>query len=190
MASRRAPLTRNEEERMNWKRAVLATIMGATLLLASPQARARCEGDIDGNNRVTVDELVRAVNNALSGCESPVSILGRYQGPGFETRMGCMNPGDEGTVAVQEITVEITGQDGSLYEGTLSLVQPGGAPLSFEIDGAVDSEGITEGMAFFSGVPDPVGQFTGRLVGDILTISARLVGTCESDAASFIGTRD
>jgi hypothetical protein len=175
---------------MNWKRGMLVTILGSTLVLGSAQAGAQCEGDIDGNNQVTVDELVTAVGNALSNCPSPMSILGLYQGPGLETLMGCMDPGDDGTFQLSGITFEVSQQDGSLYEGTLSLTT-GEEPLSLEIQGTVDSAGATEGMAFFSGVPVPAGDFTGRLVGDVLTIAVRIGDpTCESAAASFIGTRN
>lgn len=175
---------------MDWKRAAFVTTIGATLALASLQAEAQCEGDIDGNNDVTVDELVTAVGNALSGCEEPVSILGLYEGQGLEIRMGCMNPADDGTFEVSEISFEATQQAGSLYEGTLALVDPGRGPLSLEISGSVDSEGVTEGAGSLTGIPFPAAHFTGRLVGDVLTISVQVGDpTCESAAASFIGIR-
>lgn len=174
---------------MNWERAVLVTTIGITLVLALPQAEAQCEGDIDGNNDVTVDELVTAVGNALSGCEAPVSILGLYEGQGLEIRMGCANPADDGTFEVPEISFEVVQQTGSLYGGTLALVDPGRGPLSIDISGTVDSEGVTEGTGFITVFP--AAQFTGLLVGDILTISVQVGDpTCESAAASFIGTRN
>lgn len=41
----------------------------ASLLILASSARAQqCAGDGNGNNEVTVDELVTAVNNALQGC--------------------------------------------------------------------------------------------------------------------------
>ncbi|HVN83268.1 MAG TPA: DUF1566 domain-containing protein [Candidatus Binatia bacterium] len=40
------------------------------LSIAVGAADAGCPGDVDGNNMVTVDELVRAVNSALNGCDS------------------------------------------------------------------------------------------------------------------------
>ena len=176
---------------MKWKRVLLATITAATLSLASVPAGARCDGDLDGNNRVTVAELITAVRSALAGCETPLSILGRYEGRGFESLMGCMDPGDDGTSELQEITLEVSEQNGSLYDGTLSLVTAKGAALSLEIEGSVDSEGFTQGSGFLPGVPVPAGIFTGRLVGNILTISVRVGNPgCESDAASFIGTRN
>jgi hypothetical protein len=49
----------------------LSTLMLASVLLRSEIVGAQCqscEGDLDGDDRVTIDELVRAVNNALTGC--------------------------------------------------------------------------------------------------------------------------
>jgi hypothetical protein len=144
-----------------------------------------------GGANETVDELITSVDSSLSGCEAPVSILGRYEGQGLEIRMGCTNPDDNGTFDASQISTEVTEQTGSLYEGTLSLIDPGRGPLALEIKGSVDSEGATEGAGFITGVPFPAAHFTGRLVGNILTISVRVGDqTCESAAASFIGTRD
>lgn len=176
---------------MTWRRAVSVATIGATLLLAASQAGAQCEGDIDGDNQVTVDEIIRAVNKALSGCDPPVSILGVYEGPGYEIHTGCMNPGDEGTFAHPRITTDIDEQAGSLYTGTLTLRRAGGEPFVQRIEGSVDSAGITQGVSFIPGVPFPAGSFSGRLVGKILSISVTINDpTCESAAASFIGTRD
>ena len=47
----------------------------AILLCAAPPARgqcAGCEGDIDGDDQVTVSELVQAVNSLLNGCQDRV----------------------------------------------------------------------------------------------------------------------
>ena len=176
---------------MTWRRAVLAATIGGALLLASSQAWAQCEGDIDGDNQVTINELIRAVNNALSGCDPPVSILGVYEGPGYEIHTGCIKPGDEGTFVHPKITADIDEQTGALYTGTLTLRRAGGEPLVQTIEGSVDSAGVTHGVSFIQGVPVPAGYFTGRLVGKILTISTKINDpTCESAAASFIGTRD
>jgi hypothetical protein len=101
-----------------------------------------------------------------------------------------MDPGADGTFPVSDITAEITQQTGSLYQGTLSLTQPGGDPLLLDIEGTVDAEGLTEGISFPPGVPMSAGEFTGRFVGSVLTLSVKVANpTCEADASSFIGTR-
>jgi len=175
---------------MFWKRAVCITLMGAALVWTCPQVRAQCEGDFDGDNRVSVNELIKAVGNALSGCEPAVSILGVFEGPGLETLLGCTDPGDDGTFEIANIAFEVTEQTGSLYEATLSLTDARGQPLSLEVKGTVDSQGVTEGAAFLQGIPVPAGLFTGRVVGDILAVSVKINDpTCQSVASSFIGTR-
>lgn len=176
---------------MNGRCIRLITTMAVAFVLASSHVEARCEGDFDGNNAVAISELITAVNNALSACEDPVSAVGVYEGQGFEIRTGCMDPGANGTFEVPEITVDITDQTGSLYEGTLALVQPGGAPLMLDLEGTVDDEGFTRGAGFIPGVPVPGARFQGRLLGDTLALSVQVGNpTCDSDAAAFIGTRN
>jgi hypothetical protein len=168
--------------------------MGSLVLaifLLTEQARALCEGDINGDNRVAISELITAVNNALSGCEEPLSIVGLYEGQGFEVRAGCRDVGQNGTFEVSGISVDITQQEGSLYEGTLNLIQPGGEPLALALEGTVNDDGFTRGQGFLAGVPVPAAQFNGGLVGDTLVISVAIGNPlCESDAASFIGARN
>ena len=49
---------------------VLAALM-LTLawLFAIPAVHAQCEGDFNGDNVVTIDEIITAVNNGLHGCD-------------------------------------------------------------------------------------------------------------------------
>jgi hypothetical protein len=46
----------------------------AALSLAATGAQAQCLGDCDGDNEVTVDEIVGAVNRALTGCASQCAV--------------------------------------------------------------------------------------------------------------------
>lgn len=57
-------------------------IVGLWVSSAWAQADGMCEGDFDEDHRVTVDELVTAVNNALKGCAA-------------EQREGCLDSGGE-----------------------------------------------------------------------------------------------
>lgn len=60
---------------MPFRPAKLAVIIGVLLTMrgtADAQSnRLRCEGDLDGDGRVTVDEILVSVDNALSGCPPP-----------------------------------------------------------------------------------------------------------------------
>lgn len=51
-----------------------ATALLALCCLAAPNAQAQCLGDCDGDDQVTVDEIVSAVNRALTGCASSCSV--------------------------------------------------------------------------------------------------------------------
>jgi hypothetical protein len=50
---------------------ILGYLVLAAALLGSARAKGQqnsCEGDLNGDDRVTIDEIVKAVNSALSGC--------------------------------------------------------------------------------------------------------------------------
>jgi hypothetical protein len=171
---------------MKGPKTLVAAVLG--MVFSSGVAWGLCAGDFNGDNRVAINELIRAVNNSLDGCSPPLSIVGLYEGRGFEVRTGCMDPGQDGTFEVSEISVDITDQDGSLYQGTLSLIQPGGQPLSLALEGTINDDGVTRGEGFLKGVPVAAAQYGGRLVGTTLVISVAVGNPfCESDAASFIG---
>ena len=76
---------------MKPKRAMLTLF--AALVLASPlspcaaQCNPSCQGDLNSDEQVTIDELVAAVRNALGGCE------------GSAERQGCLASG--GTVSTK-----------------------------------------------------------------------------------------
>ncbi len=176
---------------MDWRQLTLVPVIAAILTIGSSQVGARCEGDVDGNNAVAINELVTAVNNALSGCADPLSMVGEYEGQGFEIRTGCTNPEANGTFEVTGIMLDVDEQTGSLYEGSLSLIQPGGAPLMLALEGTIDDEGFTRGAGFLPGVPVPAARFQGRLLGDTLAIAVQVGNpTCDTDVATFIGTRN
>jgi len=52
-------------------------ITGLVLMLATAgQAAAQCCGDCAGDGSVTIEDLIRAVNNALSGCAQETATVG------------------------------------------------------------------------------------------------------------------
>lgn len=99
-----------------------------------------CSGDRNGNNEVTVDEIIAAVNNALTGCAPAAAIIGTYQGSGQEISSGeC--PGTTGTPRnVSDVVVEVSGQSGSTFNGILSGRRPEGM-FSLQIAGTIDASG-------------------------------------------------
>jgi len=56
----------------------LCVLVGAALLLGSGIVQAQCNGcagDRNGDEQVTIDELVKAVNRALTGCGDNVACM-------------------------------------------------------------------------------------------------------------------
>ena len=56
----------------------LCVLVGAALLLGSGIVLAQCNGcagDRNGDEQVTIDELVKAVNRALTGCGDNVACM-------------------------------------------------------------------------------------------------------------------
>ena len=51
-----------------------ALLLTAVLVLVGRPLWAQCAGDLDGNGRVTVDEVLTVVNAALSGCGVPPAV--------------------------------------------------------------------------------------------------------------------
>ncbi len=52
-------------------RGAMLFVAGLVLLWAGLAAGGPCKGDFDGDNTVSIAELITAVNNALSGCPAP-----------------------------------------------------------------------------------------------------------------------
>jgi len=48
------------------------SLCAAVLLCAAGATYAQCDGDLDGDLQVTIDEILRAVNSALDGCPGAV----------------------------------------------------------------------------------------------------------------------
>ena len=79
---------------MQRKSAVFAMVAaGVLLLMVSPsasQCNPSCQGDLNSDQQVTVDELIVAVNNALRGCQaSPEQIGCLATGGTLSTALCC-----------------------------------------------------------------------------------------------------
>jgi hypothetical protein len=68
----------------------MKTAFVAFVLCALPAAAQVCPGDVDGSGDVTVDEIVRAVNSGLNGCEpeSDEAKLAVLAGTTWRLRLG------------------------------------------------------------------------------------------------------
>jgi len=96
----------------------LAIVMTVLVVAMRLDAAGQCPGDLDGNNVVTIDEILTSVNSALNGCAAQdVSVCG---GPVTSTPKICNlrfspNPGHR----LQGFTLEWSWSD---LEGDIDLI--------------------------------------------------------------------
>lgn len=127
-----------------------------------------CHGDIDGNNAVSIDEIIRVVNTALAGCRRPVLPDGTYEGAGHEILSETCGGTPSDLQDVEAVEVRLFPYPEAGFRGTLS---GRGARGEFSLDlvGTVDARGnFTTGIAIGDGV---TGSFTGRVVEKDLVLS-------------------
>jgi len=145
---------------------------------------ASCPGDIDGDNRVTVDELVQAVNGALTGCPAAVNLAQAYDGDAAGIRNLCADPGDNGSFTFQEATVRVDEQHGSQFSGALTGKDNEGEPVSIHLDGSVDAQGFVNGTVW-DDEGEISGSVRGLLAGDGLALTASVFETADSCWVAF-----
>ena len=75
------------------------TVIGALLMWVGAALAQSCPGDFNFDHQVTVDEIIRSVNNALNGCP-PTWLLGRYTGQGWVEDRSCTDPAENGIGAL------------------------------------------------------------------------------------------
>jgi hypothetical protein len=71
---------------MGWSGVVLA----CALACVATTARAQCKGDFNADGMVTIDELVTAVENALSGCDTTPRFVDNGDGTITDKHTGLM----------------------------------------------------------------------------------------------------
>jgi hypothetical protein len=133
-----------------------------------------CLGDFNGDNQVTIDEILTSVNNALNGCSAPLAIGGSYEGQGQEILSGGCSDQTGVPQTLQNITLAVASQNGSTFAGSYRGHTSGGASFTIEVHGTVDAAGTlttgtlsaeaTTGRAF-------TGTFTGRVVGNAIVLN-------------------
>ncbi len=80
---------------------LLALVVSGTWLVVATVADAECLGDFDGDNEVTISELIMAVNSSLDGCPGPEPrFLDNGDGTVTDNETGLMweKKSDDGTV--------------------------------------------------------------------------------------------
>ena len=153
---------------------------------AFPTFAPACSGDLDGDNKVTVDEIIAGVNNALLGCAPPAAVEGRYEGAGREILAGTCNEPTAIPRAVDSAVVDITRQDGSAFSATLSG-ESEGTVFSLVLRGTVDAAGtFTAGVVSGDSV---TGAFGGKLLGNEVVLSYSLQNGPCAVAGSLVATR-
>lgn len=141
-------------------------LIGVALMWAGAARGQSCPGDFNGDHEVTVDEILVSVNNALSNCP-PTWLLGQYTGLGWENFTACTDPADSGKDFYQPAILEISGQDGESFSGTVSTTNRHGNLGSATISGGVT--GTREISGQFT-APTDSGTFNAVLAGDTTTV--------------------
>lgn len=174
---------------MNRSTIALLTVL-LTAILINPIAAQSCPGDLDGDNQVTVDELLQSVNRALVGCPPPLELGGPFDGEGFVVRTACADPDENDDFVLDDLTITFTRQQGSTFEGRVDAVDSGGEDVSLRISGSVDGQGLVRGV-----IDDEDGEVTGTILGGIsgdglsLAVTATEPNAMCSISASLLTTR-
>jgi Protein of unknown function (DUF1566) len=161
---------------------VLVAILALTSVSKSAPAAAQCLGDFNGDFRVTVDELIVAVQDALDQCA--------INGPRFvDNRDGTVR--DRKTGLVWEKKDDLDGRPDSsdphdadnLYTWSSSASAPDGTLFTaflFALDGGTSTDGLTTDGCF-AGHCDwrlPTSEEVGGLVEPTLGACAGGAGPC------------
>ncbi|HVO24806.1 MAG TPA: DUF1566 domain-containing protein [Candidatus Margulisiibacteriota bacterium] len=90
----------------------------ATLAVRTAVAQP-CPGDLNCDQRVTIDEILTAVNAALSGCPASASCAARLPASGQTTSYG---PGSDGAVRAGAALAYTDNGDGTLTDNSTGLM--------------------------------------------------------------------
>ena len=108
-----------------------------------PSRADSCPGDLEGDNQVTVDELLQAVTRALNGCPPAIVLGGPFDGEGMAIRSQCLNPADNDSFSLPQVTVHVDEQIDSRFLGRLTGKDDEGEELDgIFLEGSVDADGV------------------------------------------------
>jgi hypothetical protein len=142
-----------------------------------PSRADSCPGDLEGDNQVTVDELLQAVTRALNGCPPAIVLGGPFDGEGMAIRSQCLNPADNDSFSLPQVTVHVDEQIDSRFLGRLTGKDDEGEELDgIFLEGSVDADGVVRGR-IFDDEGDIDGQIRGNLSGNGLALAVDIVET-------------
>ena len=141
------------------KRAVLGIMgatLGVTLGLGARGALAQCCGDCSGNGAVTVDEILTAVNHALTSCSDDGICKQRFPASGQTTAYG---PGSDGDMRAGAALAYADNGDGTITDTNTGLMW----------EKKDDSGGIHDKDNTYTwGMEDPPYAMNGTMVAEFL----------------------
>jgi hypothetical protein len=162
------------------KRFAQPLLLSLALLCTAGTSSSRadsCPGDLDGDNQVTVDELLQSVNGALNGCPPPIVLGGPFDGEGMAIRSQCQDSADNDSFALPEVTVHFDEQIDSRFLGRLTGEDEEGEELDgIFLEGSVDADGVLRGR-IFDDEGEIEGKIRGNISGDGLALAVDIVET-------------
>ena len=163
----------------------------ASIALVGTARADSCPGDLDGDNQVTVDEILIGVTRALNGCPAPIVLAGPYDGQGMAIRSECQDPAENDSFSLPEVTVHFDQQVGSRFLGRLTGEDDEGEELDgIFLEGSVDADGALRGR-IYDDEGDIDGKIRGNISGDGLALALDIHETenvCRV-AATLLGER-
>jgi hypothetical protein len=167
-------------------------VIGVVLMWAAAGQAQSCPGDFNGDHRVTVDEILMSVNNALNDCPQ-TWLAGKYSGQGWDKYTCLGSPATSGESFYQPVVLEISTQDGGSFSGTITVTDQSGKTSQSTITGVVSGTREISGQYTATDPHNPSGTFTGTAAGDTVTVLtvkiSETIGNCQTVDSNFLLVR-
>ncbi len=165
-------------------------LVGFLVAVAVPGLAQSCPGDFDGDNQVTVDELLQSVDRALLGCPAPLVLGGPFDGGGVASRTACADPNDVDAILLEDMTITVLQQQGGRFTARLDAFDQEGHDVSLNLAGSIDAAGFVRGTVH-DDAGEVSGSMTGGLAGEGLSLAFLLVEPLRSCsvAGAVLGVR-